>query len=359
MIYVINFTLSAMLLDISKRLKSKFLSCFIFMISVLLPVYLATNRSIDVGIDVRVYILPHYSLASSFDSLLNYLLFSFANHLEPGYAVINYLGSRMTGDLRGVFFLIEMLVVLPVYYKIYKDKNISPLLPAFVFLCIFYNLSLNIARQAIALSIILFAYDYLRNNKKGIFLGYLILAIMFHYSAIIALSFLVIETNEQNRLARNFIIFSFIFIFIVFYEPIIRFTVPLVFKTGAEKYLGAFLKDGTGYVSIWQIFYNLLYLSMILICKTNLKKTGEFNFFLTMAIAQFFLYFLNLYNGNCFRYVLYFMIFTPVVAGRVMQLFKMNYKFYVGLSLYFVFLYYWFVVNYITDAYGTMPYASF
>lgn len=359
MIYLICFLLSAFFLDRASKKINKNSGKFFFVVSVLIPVLLATIRSSEVGIDVKVYVQPYIQLALNDNSLISYFSTMIENGIEIGYILLNYVGAIYLGGLSGVFFLSMLLVILPVYVRILDYKEEIPVwIVTLIFLLIFYNLSLNLARQAIALSIVFYAFKYIEHNKLKMFYLFIIIAFLFHNSALLGFIYVIllkISSGKNWRLKQLLILFL-LFIFIIFYDKIFALMVSIFFSNNIEKYLNAFLSDETGYLSFWMVGINIFTIICVIFSKTYLMKISYYKYFLLIVIFNFFLYLLTIYNGNCFRYSLYFTIMLPRIVPTVRYRFKQDSRILVDILITIIFIWYWINFNMISDSYGTIPY---
>lgn len=361
MIYLICFFLSSLTLSLSVKRQSEWVRSILFVISIAILVILATIRSPEVGIDVRVYVAPYCKIALNSISFLSYLAYILSIGVEPGYAILNYVGAKLGGGLSGVFALIAIFSILPVYARLYEIREKAPVfVSSMLYMLLFYNLSLNLSRQAIALAIVFWGTKYLDKNKFK-FCICVILAMLFHNSAIIGGMILIIACTIKGTLThlKKVIVFIGVLIGIVFYNPILSFILSNVFSN-AEKYLNAFLESETGYLSIWNILFKLLNSVLVIVGYKYLKsKVENYIFFIMIIIFDFMLYFLNAYNGNCFRYGLYFTIFIPMILTSLRNAFEESGKVFFDIFLLMIYIFYWYNFNIISDSYGTLPYCIY
>jgi len=357
MIYVAMFIVSVLCLQWSSKSIRKVGKEILFWIAVALPVLMATFRSNDVGIDVNIYIRP-YSVLAQNEAFASYMVAMLSQQVEVGYAIVNYVGAHI-GGLQGSFFLIELLVILPVYFRISKEKDINVWLAAFIYLCLFYNMSLNIARQSIALSIVFFSLKYIREKNYWKATIVILVACTFHFSAVIGLSYFVFELvnkGKEWRIKQSIIILGVICM-IVFYDEIAAILFKLIFGE-TNKYTNAFLKSETGYLSFWNIVLNTAFLLIILINKSFLMKQDNYRWYQIDSIFNFIVYLLTAYNGNAFRYALYFSIFMPIAIPTLRYRFVKENRRYIDFVLAILILLYWYNFNTLANGHGTYPYTS-
>lgn len=358
MVYFISFIFSAFLLDVSAHTRKNMIKKTLFVFSVAIPIMLATYRSLRVGTDVRVYVYPYANWAIN-NSFIEYLRLALNDAIEPGYILVNYFGANYFGGIAGVFLLTELIIIVPVYRQFLKSKDETPVwLCVMIYLLLFYNMGLNLVRQTMALSIIFTAYSHLKSNeyKKYVFL--VILATMFHYSALLALSLLLFDLISKGKgwEIKQIIIFLCLVISIWFYNDIFAFIIKIFFSFNPDKYLSAFLNNETGYLSSWNILFNGIFVLTVIFNKKKLIKEGEYKRNLLIAVFTFMLYILTFYNGNCFRYSLYFAIFIPSIVPKIRSKFTYKSRLGIDVAVLAAYVFYWFNFNIIIDSYGTLPY---
>lgn len=104
------------------------------------------------------------------------------------YSQLIKLGSAM-GSYQWIFALTHIIIVFFVLlYVAHRSVNYSVSIYIFVF-STFFNFSLNGMRQSIATAIFLYATQYIVKKKPFWYFGLIIVAILFHKSAIIYLPF--------------------------------------------------------------------------------------------------------------------------------------------------------------------------
>lgn len=120
-------------------------------------------RADTIGTDVKVYVEPLYNAAkqsTGFSSYMNqrwYVIwrYMYVSKFEIGFTTLVYLIVKFGGSLGTVLFLIHALIVAPIYFGLKRmDKKYPIWLGMLVFYLMFYNTSLNMMRQWIAMAIL-------------------------------------------------------------------------------------------------------------------------------------------------------------------------------------------------------------
>lgn len=184
---------------------------------------IAIFRSDSVGTDYNSYIKNFIDIKNQFanynyKTLINYfsvnnsLYGSVEKQMEPLWVLLNYIIFIIKGNYY-IVNAISLILILALYIKVILKKSRYPSLSFFLFYALYYYfISYNTIRQGIAISFILLFYSYYEDKKYSRSLFALIIAILFHYSAIFALiSIIIIKINIKNNLSYAFLIISLVF----------------------------------------------------------------------------------------------------------------------------------------------------
>lgn len=358
--YIICFCISSTLLYSASKDYERARGKIIGLLAALMPIIMATVRSTKVGIDVTVYIQPYAMWAINADSFMSYIAYTLANGVEIGYSILNYIGANYFGGLPGVFFLSSLLTIVPVYSRLMDFRDEIPVwVPSLIFLLLFYNLSLNLARQAIALSILFFAVKYIDSDQYVKFIIFMIVAFTFHSSALLGVIYLALVKISKGKdwKIKQLLTIAVLLGMVISYKWIFSIVIQTLFSSNADKYIRTFLPDESGYLSLWMLLVNAFAIMCVIFNKPYLSSVNKYRVYLLMMVFNFVLYLLNQYNGNCFRYALYFMIMIPQIVPLIRYRFSKNSRFCADLMLVGIFLLYWMNFNLLSDSYGTIPYS--
>ena len=135
--------------------KNKVAIQILSLLAILLPALLAGLRASDIGTDVEYYIINNFEVARHVSSFKNYLPLIYAK--EPLYLAIVYIIAKVFGNIQVLLFTFSFLTILFVYLSVWKwKKNLSVPLFLLIYYFLYYNDSLNIIRQHLAMAIILY-----------------------------------------------------------------------------------------------------------------------------------------------------------------------------------------------------------
>lgn len=214
MIYLIGFTLSCFLLYMAERQKRiNFLFIVISFLAILIPCLIAGFRADSIGTDVMIYAKPLYQMAEEADSFSDFMTkrwyavwrYKYVTEFERGFCLLVYSVTQLFHSFGAVLFAIEACVVVPVWMGLVRQRRkISISLGMFVFYMLFFNASMNIMRQSIAMALLFLGFSYLIDKSKIKYLCFVILAFFFHKSALIGLLILVLAYFLEGNYAVGF-----------------------------------------------------------------------------------------------------------------------------------------------------------
>lgn len=208
MTYFVVFFLSCAFFWLSEKSRSKYVRAFWAFIALLLPCLLAGMRADTVGTDVKVYVEPMYNAAKASYSIASYMeqkwyviwRYMYVKKFEIGFSLIIFVIEKFGGSLGTVLFVIQALIITPIYLGLKKiRKPYSICFGMFVFYCMFYNTSLNMMRQWIAMAIMFLGFSYLINSKKKKYCAFILVACLFHTSAIVGIAVLLVYLYSTKK----------------------------------------------------------------------------------------------------------------------------------------------------------------
>lgn len=149
---------------------------------------------------------------------LNFTFFTQNTKYAPLYIIFNSLLRSITDLFFIVQFIHAAIINGAIFYAIKKcgyDKYIFTIL-LFYFCNMYYGLNCEVLRESISVAIFLLSIDDILENRNKQYFIKILIAIGFHYGAIILL---VIPLLKHVKIDRKYIIFS-LFLFLAL--PIIR-----------------------------------------------------------------------------------------------------------------------------------------
>lgn len=212
MIYIVCFITSCIFFWLSEKCRDSLKRNILVAIAILIPCLLAGARADTIGTDVKVYVEPIYKAAKDSNDLSSYMgqrwfsswRYKYVHDYEVGFTFMVYLIQKLGGSLATVLFFIQVLIIVPIYVGLRRIHGCYPIcFCMFVFYSLFYNVSLNMMRQWIAMAILFMAFSYLVTEKKKRYCTLTILACLFHITAI--MGFLILFVYIYSSKKREFI----------------------------------------------------------------------------------------------------------------------------------------------------------
>lgn len=115
------------------------------------------------------------------------------NHMEIGYKFLNSSINDFGGNFTHLFFIVSFCSWVFIYKSI--PVRLLPIGILFYFTDHQFFMSMNVIRQFLAISIVLYSYKYLLNEKYK-FVLFILLASLFHRSALLMLPFVFIPLKN-------------------------------------------------------------------------------------------------------------------------------------------------------------------
>lgn len=183
-IYLITFAISTMLFYLASKIESNKGSIALSLIAMIPPILIAGMRDLDIGIDIFTYGYDVWNAACSSRSWSSFYSWYGDTSIEIGYLVVNFIVSRFSTDIHVFFAVHEFLLLFFILITAKKLKNRYLLwfLPLFFYLY-FYNESLSILRQSLAVMMGLYVSTFIFEKKIVPFYIGCIICYLFHHSA--------------------------------------------------------------------------------------------------------------------------------------------------------------------------------
>lgn len=194
-----------------KRFNYKYTKLYFLVISSFM-IFLLTFRHDFVGTDTQNYRWLYEAFGNmSFEM-------AFQHIKDVGFIFFFQSASKLGFSFRSVLFLQSLFYISAITYIIKKYSKI-PALSYWFFITMGYFIFSTTMRQAIAMSITLLSYDLIKRKKMWSFILCIIIASLFHLTAIVFLPAYWIDKFKYNRKTLLLII-SIIAIVFIFREKI-------------------------------------------------------------------------------------------------------------------------------------------
>ena len=378
MIYIVCFFISCSFLWLSEKCKNKFARNGIVIVAILIPCLLAGLRADIIGTDVKVYVEPMYNAAKESHSLAAYMKqrwfviwrYMYVDKFEIGFSFMIFLIQKLGGSFAVVLFFIQVLIIAPIYIGLRKIRKPYPIwFGMLVFYCLFYNTSLNMMRQWIAMAILFMAFSYLVLGEKKKYCIITFIACLFHTSAIMGFVILLVyiySTKERKyiKIANFKLDESMAPVKIFVYGCIVLLSLNIIVvilsRIGLSKYIGYIQGNNGLYILPYQIFLRLPVIILFIIrWKKVLKKDKLAPFYGSMLVLDLLTSQLMSINAYAFRIGSFFSEYNILSYSALVYAGNRKYKKNRYMRLLYIvvyIIYYWLYYYVITGTHATFPY---
>ena len=338
-------------------------------LALLIPCTLAAMRDISVGNDVMGYVYPNYIVAIKSSSFGEFLLLEYPK-TEILFSVLLYWGGKLK-NIGYIFFAIELLILLPLYYVLYKRrKEASMTLGMMIYLFLFYNFGLSGMRQSIAMSFIMLAYYYFSINERFRAIFWCIVAILFHTVALLVIPIylfsLWIYQKPIRKRKKWYMAIATVFVLIfLFYRQIAGILARIVgiISGRYSYYISRYLQEYSG-VTLGNIHSTdllcksalILFFAVVFKCAHKYDDKAKYMVYL-MLIGRYFVVFNAVFYESlriAYFFDYFLIVFIPCMMNCVKRGLLNKIVFFVGLFIP-VFLYWFYFImkigGYVTNIY--------
>jgi hypothetical protein len=243
---------------LARKSKSKILSRCLLGIAFASMVLVAGLRDRTMGEDTKSYVLFFNNIKTFTDVVV-----VGREMQEYGYWIMNWLLHFVSDDYMILLFAIAMIVV-GCYQKAIVEYSASIEISFFVFITMgFYLFFFNGARQGIACAIYSLAIGQILKRNFIKYVGYVLLAFLFHKTAIVTLPFFFLF-NRVNTFKNNLLIFLIGCVIVLFMDNIVAFA-----SSFEPRYAGYGARgEGGGY---YMVGFSLLSAIFFFIFKNSVR----------------------------------------------------------------------------------------
>lgn len=236
----------------------------------------AALRDKSVGTDILGY-CNNYKINSNYSFLE--ILSGQNNYRDPFFQCFTRALAYISDDPQIMLIVVGAWVAFSYSYFTYHSKG-NVLITYLLFICLrMYSFTLSGLRQAMAMGFVWIAFVFLMQNKKWRFLIFVLIASLFHASAIaFLLAFPLIYIKEEK-----IVLVSTFFISLINFvtgDKIVYYMSELLFSRRFEDYIDTAIETGTSFSTTF-ILYILMLLIILLffskVKKQDEKAVGKFN----------------------------------------------------------------------------------
>lgn len=377
-IYLLIFSISIVFTVFSSAAlnRHKNFGLFLFLSSfvILAPTLLATFRDPGIGTDTLGYVQDVWSQMLRLGSFSN-IWYAYNNgyfyDFENVYLLINCIAFIFGEDIHWLYFFVSLSIMLPIYIAIYDNRKNAPMwLGVTLFLLLYYNYSLNMIRQSIALAFCIYSFKFIERCQWIKAIIWFFIIINTHNTGIFYGMFICVYliTQIRNGRLKNilfFVVNLFLITFFVAFDFILIYTVSLGLLS--DKYL-IYLSDAKD--ADIDLTTTIGYIVLLMVCCLSLlivKKRGtlsyqQSNIYVKNKLIGTFLFCTALISKWAFRISFYFNYpIDCLLIPRILTMVKIKSRFIYQLLLWVtigfcVLVWYWTTV--VTGVNSVYPYKS-
>ena len=166
-VYLLSAFFSILACNSFKK-NNKIYGIILSIIAILIPCIIAGLRCETIGTDTSKYVAKTfiaaqngYNYSSAMSNMNN------VANVEYFYKLITFIISRVTNNVNWMYFIISLITVTLIYLTCYDNRTDKGnyTLAYFSFLVLFFNRSLNLSRQSIAIAILLYSSKFIFKKK--------------------------------------------------------------------------------------------------------------------------------------------------------------------------------------------------
>ena len=281
MIYVAMFFCSVIFAYMAEKssVNNRKQAIIFSVIAILIPSFLAGCRDASVGTDILAYVVGHFEVAQMADSLYSYLPLIFSK--EPLYLVLVYFVAKIANNFQVLLFIFSLINISCIYFGAYRLREKIPVhYFMMIYYLMYYNDTYNTVRQHIAMSIIFLGIVYLLEGCYKKFIPYVAIASLFHYTAILSFSFIIIhyflKSNvlQKKKIVKKILIVACVIIICLFPQHVATYAINLLGLN--ERYYEYFFNNSLTN----SILLTLMYIAevMLVLMFSSVLKKGVVSF---------------------------------------------------------------------------------
>lgn len=355
--YIIAFIISLIGIYFANvTYKNKWVFTFFSLVALAPPIVIAGFRDHTIGADTDFYILPIFNQATHYFTKFNEFVEANPN-TDFLYLLNTWIVSRFTHESYIFLCVNHSLILIPLYITAFKlKKYLSPVAFFLLYYLIFYQESLSIVRQSIAISLSLLAFSFYLERNFKLYFCLLALAFGFHNTVIITILFpILLWFLKKYPLDKNKKKYAFFILMGIAVVINLNFILMLFINSGVlnTKYLIYTAESDTfkGGLGITNFFIKIVIIFFIY----NFRKKNEekvfYDFAYVVSIMDFIFCLFALLMAPLDRFSLYPRLMSCITLPIIFNICKKKKLYslvrmkYILLCLLFFFWYYVYILG--------------
>ena len=309
----------------SNKRQRKVFACF----SILVPAIFAGLRY-GIGTDYFVTYQPYFDYLTGTGGMQLYN----REKLDIAYYALNMIVIKIGGNFQMVLFFASVITFYAFRKAVLVYKNrLSIGWATFVFMLMYYQASFNIIRQLMAATIILYAFHFLEEENLKKYIQWVIVAALFHKTAIVVLPFYFLSSMVTKRRYKILVlVFYVIFFVMVFNFDRFAWVVNLIDSSG--YYVNYLRKVSVFRVSLGLLIRTVPYILAVFLMWKRIRKDRVLKVYLSSfllgSILRLIVY-MTQFDAD--RIALYFLMPQVVFIPYLTKYYKKSWKDFAGVAI--------------------------
>ena len=263
------------------------------------------------------------------------------NNLEIGFSLFVCLLKKIGLGFPVMIMLIAMASIF-IKYKVIREYSVYP----FISLLVYFSANFIIQdfgqiRQGLAIAFTLYSIKYIKDKKLFKYLIVMMMAIMFHYSAVLFLPmYWLARINVNKKVIATALIVSGVF-FVCSKSGVIDYVVLKVINQPYISYKYVAYMSSAGGIGIFKLTFlsRLVIFTLFYVLRGKIKENCECYNILSMAyLISIFMYVAFNFNGAlATRGALYFKIVEILIIPQIIYAVKDKIIMFNGLMILYLF----------------------
>ena len=301
------------------------------------------------------------SVNSTFRFLRVYLQY-YGGRMEMLYALLMSACAVLTGSYQVYLFCIHLIIITCVYIGAFRMRDhANPVLTLFLFYMLYYNQSLNISRQFVAMAILFAAAKDIEIGKHKRYLMFVLAAFLFHMSGLLGAVPLVIyhilypkKRLQAASFQKRIFLCILLIVGTVCFIPVMKF----VIRSGIipRRYLVYFENDNESSYLSARLFILPEVLGLILFLRQIRKRSKNADFYLFDSICFVLLYQISPFIAFGKRIPAYFSFLNLITIGMMIKSVSPGNRRVITVLTVLIACFYWAFLIVFANANKTIPY---
>lgn len=347
MLYFLLILISSFITWIAIESKHRIIKIPLSILAVLIPSFFFGFRD-QIGSDFQNYVNHFYDIQLGYET-----------RLEWGYEAINRLVAELGFTEHALFFVVGIIMFIFLHLTFERYKHLlNPGLAMFTFMSFFYQMSFNIVRQVMTITVILYSIKFIEERKLIKFIFIILLASSFHTSALLFLPVYFVNDllEKTNKKISQILIYIVVILGVILLDYI---AAPLFSNLESFEQYSRYLNDvdstneGLGFV-LRTIPFLIL---GIYLYKDGNKYYRNYSLYFSIFVMGFLLGF-SRFVGAPFlsRITLNYDVIIVLLLPIFIKILNKRGEYWLSwLTISYVFIHWWYIYIYI-GSHGTFPY---